>query len=225
MSVSSRISRDLTVHELQCDELLRAAHLAILQWLLREAPTAVLPPRAAEPRIEVMADAWTTQAGAAQSIAITAWDQLGMVPRTHLRGTSPLAAVLPDAVLPSTAPLRADHAGLDAIDPGIRRFPVRGDDEPAIGALIATHNPLPIRREPMEAGSINVNTAPIELIELALRLHQRDGLEQIAEARAAGRLKPSLCNARMVRAGLTPLVPPGEAARGCRRPPTRRQCA
>ena len=47
----------------------------------------------------------------------------------------------------------------------------------SLGACVATHNP----------GLINVNTAPIDLVEAAMRSAGRGGLEAIIEARAAGK--------------------------------------
>jgi len=64
----------------------------------------------------------------------------------------------------------------------------------AIGGLIATHNPPPSlvrarRRSPRaRAPRINVNTAPVPLLEVALRSAQRTGLDVIVESRARGRM-------------------------------------
>jgi hypothetical protein len=66
---------------------------------------------------------------------------------------------------------------------------------PRLGPFIATHNPLPGGAVP---GAINVNTAPIRLVEAALRLAGRGGLEQVIAARQArktatigGQINPS----------------------------------
>ncbi|MEW6741426.1 MAG: hypothetical protein AB1486_01600 [Planctomycetota bacterium] len=53
--------------------------------------------------------------------------------------------------------------------------------EPALGAFVATHNPDTL---------ININTAPRALLEAALRLSGRGGLEMILEHRRHGTLAP-----------------------------------
>ena len=56
--------------------------------------------------------------------------------------------------------------------------PADPPDAVAVGEYIATHNP----------GRINVNTAPMEVVQAALRLASRGGLEHIVAARLADRL-------------------------------------
>jgi hypothetical protein len=61
---------------------------------------------------------------------------------------------------------------------------------PSFGAHIATHSAAPGAALPgagAGAGAINVNTAPLSLVEAALRLAGRGGLEQIIAARQAGK--------------------------------------
>jgi hypothetical protein len=55
----------------------------------------------------------------------------------------------------------------------------------AVGGLVATHNGS---GRSSGAGSINVNTAPVELIEAAMRSSGMGGIEQIIAARAQGKL-------------------------------------
>lgn len=63
----------------------------------------------------------------------------------------------------------------------------------ALGAYVATHNPPPheprqrrSRRRKRPQTAINVNTAPIELIEAAMRMAGLRGIEQIIDARERG---------------------------------------
>jgi hypothetical protein len=51
------------------------------------------------------------------------------------------------------------------------------------------------------SGRININTAPIELVEAALRLAGRGGLEQIVAARSEGRLTSGTALARVTKPG------------------------
>ncbi len=199
LSVSARLAHDLNTDTHLCDDLQRAAHLAILQWLTRDAGHVVLPPDAGEPRVTVLDDAWSSlDASRTQRIRITAWDQLGMVPLTHVRESSPLAAELPDPVHePAKQLAGGDAPGLDGLEPaslpaGLNRFPHPQHPQheaPAIGSLVATHNPAAdhTRRARQDIGAINVNTAPIALVEAAMRLAGRDGIDQVIEARSAGR--------------------------------------
>jgi hypothetical protein len=69
----------------------------------------------------------------------------------------------------------------------------RIESRAALGAFIATHNPPPpqsnqrrSRRRNRPQAAINVNTAPIELIEAAMRMAGRRGIEQIVDARERG---------------------------------------
>jgi hypothetical protein len=145
-------------------------------------------------------------------LTITAFDQCGMVPMQLARSGSPLRlsllvdvlARLDAAELPAVSDPVA--LGLDLFPPAwtneqgavVAVFPAallvpprlfgdapsRDDDltasnpQPphlAIGASVATHNHDPVR--------INVNTAPMPLVEAAMRLAGRGGIEQVIAAR------------------------------------------
>ena len=194
LSTSSRLSNDLALDERSCDDLLRASHRAILHWLQRDASRAVVPVGLAEPRIDVLDDWWTLKDNRQQRIAIAAWDQLGMVPHSHLHNASPLRTLLSDQIARAARAWRSttSQAGLDMLQPhpALDRFPSRSNRRPAIGARVATHNPRRIRRSPSDAGAVNINTAPIKLVREAMRLAQRDGIEKVLAARRDGRLAP-----------------------------------
>lgn len=65
-------------------------------------------------------------------------------------------------------------------------LPVDSDGPPAIGSLLATHQSS-VRRRQSPAPRINVNTAPLGLVEAALREAGRGGIELIRAAREDGR--------------------------------------
>ncbi len=230
-----RLARKLARQTLVADDLLRAAEAPIMAWLEAESQKVVLPPDTVVPRIEVLHDVFAIDA-TRYELQITAWDQCGMVPVTAARSGSPLRLVLPAEVRQCLDRLTIPEGvtpGLDlflpVMEPGAATsvFPVPADTEPlrfaasgegvptesaapsayvppetvsqrlAIGSCVATHNP----------GLINVNTAPGDLLEAALRSAGRGGLEQILAARSEGRLAPA------------PSGPPaGVAARGAPQP-------
>jgi hypothetical protein len=211
-----RLQRHLAEAELLADDALQAAEAPIQHWLDRESAKIVLPVDAAVPAITVVNDRWTfprrheNDKQLEIELTITAFDQRGMVPMRLARSGSPLRLSLPSDVLAQLdmarlppesdpAPLGLDLLTSDAevgfdVFPRLPPSPVRrfgdasAEDEPtsaapaplAIGALVATHNFDPVR--------INANTAPMPLVEAALRLAGRGGLEQIVAARAAGKL-------------------------------------
>ncbi len=214
-----RLARKLARQTLIADDLLKATEAPIMAWLEAESQKVVLPPDSAAPQVEVLHDAFTVDA-TRYELQITAWDQCGMVPVTAARSGSPLRLVLPAEVRQCLDRLTVPEAvtpGLDLflplMEPGgvVGAFPMSGHTEPlrfaasgdgvppeavppsaygppgaaadrlAIGSCVATHNP----------GLVNVNTAPAEVLEAALRHAGRGGLEQILAARSEGRLAPA----------------------------------
>lgn len=204
-----RLHARLCEDALLSDDLERAAETAALEWLEQDAAKAVLGPDAEVSAIEILHDVWRLD-GRISSVRITAWDQRGLAPASIARSGSPLRLAIPIDVLnviDSTALDRSNGvSGLDewvggaGSDPKRRVFPklpvtsqprlfgdlFDWDDSwtnveempPAIGAVVSPHN-----RDPV---SINVNTAPRELLEAALRAAGLGGIEQILAARQAG---------------------------------------
>ncbi len=216
---TNRLARKLARQTLVADDLLRAAEAPIMAWLEAESQKVVLPPHAAAPQVEVLHDVFAIDA-TRYELHITAWDQCGMVPVGAARSGSPLRLALPAEVRQCLDRLTIPEGvvpGLDfflpVVEPGgaLSVFAVPADTDPlrfaasggdvlpepapasahgppettserlAIGSCAATHNP----------GLINVNTAPAEVLEAALRSAGRGGLDQILAARAEGRLAPT----------------------------------
>jgi hypothetical protein len=170
------------------DDLMLAVDAPIQHWLATTPPTAVLPPEAAEPRVDVLDDVFALGEFDAR-ITITAFDQLGMVPWQLLHTPSPLMSVLPAEVeqliehpaSTDKAPWGLDMVALGAPTVDWQVYPAaRSEDtsRSAIGALVATHN---------TSGGINVNTAPRTLLEVAMREAGRGGIEAILESRSNGK--------------------------------------
>ena len=197
------------------DDLLRAAQSPILHWLQSRSAFIVLPPDAPTPSIEVMHDQITIE-GTSIEVQIRAFDQCGMAPIDSTRSSSSIRDALPQVVVQvlDRVELPNDVYGLDQFSRhsaplGITAFPTCshskpsdfGDpiylgqevapdptsDEPAsaIGLHTPTHNPAPNNPG---AGKLNVNTAPIALVEAAMRSAGIGGIEQIIAARANGKL-------------------------------------
>lgn len=183
------------------EQLLIAADGAILDWLSSESDGVVLPPDVTQPAVPVLNDRWTYNTRPL-GLRITAWDQCGMVPA---RGPSAplLASVLDASWRGAMAALTNpdDRLGLDQyLGSEMIAFPTYAHEtttyfgvrplkkekalpaRPALGTFVATHSP--------NAGDapapINVNTAPRPLLEQAMRLALRGGIEEILEAREAG---------------------------------------
>lgn len=201
------------MHRLQlADELVHAADAAILDWLLHRSQGVVMPPDAALPFVVVLNDCmWGDDMRAC--VRITAWDECSRAPAAAIaRSGSPLRLAVPEHVLhviDHAATTPGASLGLDefsgAGDAHVPVFPCAGhvdaprwfgavsteqsrrdafwaappNAEAAIGAWVSTHNRDPVR--------INVNTAPVALLEQAMRLAGRGGMDAILEARAAGR--------------------------------------
>ncbi len=166
-------------------------------WLAEESGKVVVGPEAHTPRVEVLNEKWRHDE-CAYEVRITAWDQCGMAPRSALTAGSPLRAAVPGGILErfdqaESDPRRSEPAGLDqfgigpfAMDHSALRSAFPSPDEEdvlSVGAWIATH---PVG----DSGSINVNTAPLPLIEAAMAAAGRGGIEAIIAARREGRVAP-----------------------------------
>jgi hypothetical protein len=208
ISVQRRFDRDAHL----CGNLLGGAEGAILAWLSEDAGTVVLPPDSTAPVFPVLHDRIVIEDKEAE-ITITAWDQLAMVSVEALPAGSPLRSTVPADVLRLVDRLdeQPDRLGLDVFEAPLdgrqhrvqvypqpvtteaMLFDVNDDrgrstgskspsasnpaDTIALGAVLATHN------EPLR---INVHTAPIDLVEAALREAGRGGIELVLAARQAG---------------------------------------
>jgi len=191
----------------------------IQHWLEHDAGQIVLPIDSKSPAVAVLNDHWMDpRSGDRNELRITAFDQLGMVPWRLVRSGSPLRLTLPAEILhvldQELVERGAEHRllGLDqwAVreQDSICRFPasLEGDamsfgdaagtsnefweegqsSFPAIGGVLATHPST----DALAPAIINVNTAPIPLIQAAMRMAGRDGIEVITAARERGELAP-----------------------------------
>jgi hypothetical protein len=160
------------------NDLLAQAEAPIQRFLSEMAPSLVLPPDATEPRAEVLADTWQV-AGIRFEMTITAFDRCGMVPLAAARDVWLLRGTLPpdvrravDRIDPNVGIPGLDQmCGLECASP---IFPTAKEGVPALGALVAMHS----------TGRINAATGPIPVLDAALRLSQKGGLDAIVAARS-----------------------------------------
>ncbi|MCH8271524.1 MAG: hypothetical protein IH985_09995 [Planctomycetes bacterium] len=222
LSVASSLNKSLSYKQSICRDLLTVADAPIEAWLERDSHAVVLAPDATEPRVEVLHDLIHLD-GVTLELHITAWDQFGMAPLSLTKRGSLLRGTLPEQIIRSVDSRRSTPGGPLGLSPGLDLFdrsnpypqsptteprvfgPTRdrasygsGKDRsaPALGALVATHNPSPLERgsrtRTSTPGAINVNTAPMPLIEAAMRMAGRRGIELIRDARERGEPAPAL---------------------------------
>lgn len=214
---TTKVRRQFDQRSLRADSLLVTAEAPILHWLNARSSSVVLPPQAQIPGVELLHDSIADGVDEVV-LRICAFDQCGMAPIELARSGSPIRLALDQDVLAMLDRLTVqpdEKPGLDLFltsqlsnrigagadlgvfpscpktnpnrhGEGVFTQPPRTDvpssdppwGNPAIGSSIATHS----------AGLINVNTAPIALIEAAMRASGAGGLEQIIEARELGKL-------------------------------------
>ena len=187
VATGARLHAHAAQRERTADALLDAADTPVLDWLHRHAGRVVLPPDATSPRYTVLDDAMEI-GGEACRLTITAFDECGMAPPGW-----------DGAVLPADVTERIERAGeAISLHPGLDLLgsvganaggrpdysSLEGASLPAIGELVATHNPVLPGRQP----AVNVNTAPLPLLEAVYAARRLGGLEAVVEARTAGRV-------------------------------------
>jgi hypothetical protein len=186
------LSRRVDAHVQAADDLAFAAEDAVLHWLVTASDEVVLGPAVFMPSVVIRDDAWHS-AGLEHRVRIAAWDEYAMAPISQLTRGSPLRGGVPDSVLRvvDRLPEPDERFGLEQVATELPVFPAQ--DRPAIGSILATHNP-PLtpdrlrRRSPRSrAMRINVNTAPLPMLEAAMRAAGYVSIDHIVEARAKGR--------------------------------------
>jgi len=189
VALHARVHAGLVGEERVSDGLLRASEWAIRDWLQRHAGRVVLSPDNTSPRFRVLDDSLDIS-GRVWRVTITAFDQCGMV-SWGARCTD-VDSVLPEDVLARFASIDEDarrRPGLDLLHAvrshGRPTFPTSsGTGFSASGELLATHNPVLEGRAPL----LNVNTAPVALLDAVYRANRRAGIDAIIDARATGRV-------------------------------------
>lgn len=189
VAATARLRHDAEASTHLTRDLLKASEAPILDWLHRHAGRMVLPPETVSPRFLVLDDAITLR-GLACRITITAFDQCGMAPtaqaEAHLSATLPGDA---QRLVARAGDEWNEHPGLDlltAVRSGTASvFPEQGaTDRIAVGECLATHNPS--RRD--RPATLNVNTAPFDLVAAVYAANDLGSTDAIVDARAQGRV-------------------------------------
>jgi len=195
---TAKLDRELRHDEQLAQDLLAEADAPIQDFLARRAASIVLPTNVKYPASLVLDELWTSDPDA-RALSIVAWDQCGLASLDDARRATPMRMSLPRFVTEALARHRvgSDLSGLDCFrnvggrspyppKPTVNlgregtalAWPTSTDE--SLGAYVATHNP----------GHLNVSTAPMALLEAALRDAGRGGLEAILAARSEGRQVP-----------------------------------
>lgn len=195
---TAKVDRALRLDEQLCEDLLREVDAPIQEFLVARAPALVLPADARFPAALVLKESLTIEREALE-LTVVAWDQCGLVSIDDARRATPMRLALPRAIV-ATLDRHRRKGSLPGLDwfrevDGRSPFPPTPEvdlvesaaqllwpasTDEALGAFVATHNP----------GHLNVSTAPITMVEAALRDAGRGGLEEIVAARTEGRRVP-----------------------------------
>lgn len=203
VAVDAALIRRLDACEASADDAMVAAEKRIDAWLRTESGSAVVDPSSTEPAVAVERVRLATAQGEV-AIRITAFDQLGMVPWSAAAKDEPLArATLDEDVRAAIArapriaegapgvdlvaeslpcPRWPRHAAMDeTLLAGAEPSPDSDETraQPALAALVSSHAEGRVR--------LNVNTAPIALLEAAQAALQADFVDSVRAARADGR--------------------------------------
>lgn len=187
VALDARQSHEVAIAACEAIELHHAAEDVIAFWLNRQARRLTLPADCAAPAIVIVQEDLGDAVGQPRcELVITAFDQCGMISHLALEGRSPWRRLIPRDVLyqfDQSAKQPTDSPpGLDTYD-GLR-YPTAAAHR--LGAHVATHN---VRRA-NRSWTLNVATAPLPLIELALRIAGQGSVDAIRASRAAGRVPP-----------------------------------
>jgi hypothetical protein len=197
---TSKLTAAIRRDETAVEDLLSQADAPIRDFLDHEARDLVLLPDARFPVVAVLDDTFDRD-GKPVSLTIVTWDQCGLVPLDSARGATPLRLALPRPVVSTLDRVKrtGELPGLDwFVEDGISHispFPPTPTIAPTkeatslcwptsldgvLGAHVATHS----------HGKLNVSTAPIDVLEAALREDGRGGLDAIVAARSEHRQVP-----------------------------------
>jgi hypothetical protein len=150
---SAAITTDQASKLLWCDQLISASELPILHWLEERSSGITLDPSLDAPVLRVHDNQLRVSQSLVQ-VQITAWDQQGMWPNnSESMGLQPRIEV----EHATQATIHLGHHNPESVV-----YPTASEPA-AIGGLLATHNPWPIRPAQTRrraAVAINVNTAP-----------------------------------------------------------------
>ena len=188
VQASSSIASTQALSLVRCDQLITAAEQPIMQWLVERSGSSTVDPSLGSPIVKVHDDLLVLDNSRIR-VQITAWDQQGMWPRNcdQLGFTPPVGG--------DQVGERGHHLGSLQLDSGV--FPTESEPT-AIGGLVATHNPWPVRsRQTRRRGavSINANTAPQALLNQISARYDVGDLSSLLDQRRHGEMSQTVRNA------------------------------
>jgi hypothetical protein len=189
-------------------EALSAGERLAHRWLVIHADSIVLAPEGGS--IPICDDVWATESGDGR-LTIVLYDALGGIPHTLARRGALLRAALPPELSQIEIPLSAHRIGDvdDVIErlvlpPGVRRFPRMVLSDPTVwtdgSALANSMRVLELSAErplapalvevisPHAYGRVNINTAPMRLVESSCMAIGKPTLIETIRERRAGKL-------------------------------------
>ncbi len=195
-----------TLQSTQLADDLRAAYEDdfVHVWLLEESANVALPPDSRSSALGILDEHWRMRNEYSNDevhcrIQITAFDQAGMVPMVSARPGSPLRLALPSEILAQFEQLDSSTLNDDELKyVGLDTFSSADSSN-----IASSSSPFPthdLARRINSVGSylattysdmttININTAPLPLLESALRSGGRvGGITAIINARAQNKL-------------------------------------
>jgi len=183
VQTTDRLIEMRAIDVIHAQDIFRIADVPIRAWLEEQASSVVVDPAISAPMIHVSDDE-IVLGDQVVRIRITAWDQYGMIPRN----ADELRINLGSDV--DIAWQDARYPGLDLSTTQPTVFPSL-EHPSATGGLFATHNPWPTRSGTTRSRSgavININTAPVQLIEDIFQVFNLGDPSSIFEKRALGEL-------------------------------------
>lgn len=178
---STFLTQQQGVWQTDAGQLLSASEVPILSWLEEESKTVVFIPEAKSPFVEVLDDRFQIKQVPVE-IQIIAWDQQGMWPRNAVElGFQPPFQLNAEFGTPPNLAQLPLNAHI---------YPTTEQPE-AIGARIATHNPWPNSSGQTRSRggvTINVNTAPMVLLEQIMDRFDVSDLDQLRQQRSEGKM-------------------------------------
>ncbi len=191
--------------EHRIDDALASGEAIAIAWVGREASRIVLPPEGGG--VAVSHDRWSGPDGQG-SLQVDLYDGLGGIPIEQAIAGAPLRLALPQPlrgiIVPRDASLPTKGQGTDILEridcPACaRRFPVplpapvtfwgagTGLSQGTAAQVDQRNRPsLAVAVCPHAEHRININTAPVEVLELAYQALGREGVDALIERRRGG---------------------------------------
>ncbi|MFG0328788.1 MAG: hypothetical protein ACF8PN_02710 [Phycisphaerales bacterium] len=190
----SRVERRRLNEARIADDLATNGSTALIRdWLRRTAPACSLPLGAEAPLIEMLDESWTLADGRTVGVRVLACDLRGMIPVDAVTERSPLVGMIPEQIRRLIEEKTSVVPEWTAVRPGPDSFAngstaTNGLVYPrSVGDIRALAATVSFGRVQEVAIRININTAPIDLVDEAARLAGVDVGSVVRAARSRGK--------------------------------------